>query len=135
MTTGGIGLNGLAREVRGAFEEFLPDELTHLDDLQTAIPRIARNQELVAAIATSVTKIPTKHKVSLGDSREMNLPDDSVQLVLTSPPYWTLKEYRDTAGQMGHISPYDEFIEQTGSSLAEMLPFVSSRGTADMRSW
>jgi DNA modification methylase len=107
-----VGLNGWAKAVHGAFEEFLPAELTHLDDLQTAIPRIAKDEELVAAIARSVRKIPTGHKVLLGDAREMDLPDDSVQLVLTSPPYWTLKEYRETTGQMGHISSYDEFIEQ-----------------------
>jgi DNA modification methylase len=107
-----VGLNGIAKAVHGAFEGFLPAELTHIDDLQTAIPQIARDKELVAAIARSVRKIPTKHKVLLGDARGMELPDNSVQLVLTSPPYWTLKEYRNTDGQMGHISPYDEFIEQ-----------------------
>ena len=112
MTSRVVGLNGIAKAVHGAFEGFLPAELTHIDDLQTAIPQIARDEELVAAIARSVRKIPTKHKVLLGDARGMELPDNSVQLVLTSPPYWTLKEYRNTDGQMGHISPYDEFIEQ-----------------------
>jgi DNA modification methylase len=112
VTSSAVGLNGWAKAVHGAFEEFLPAELTHLDDLQTAIPRIAKDEELVAAIARSVRTIPTEHKVLLGDAREMGLPDDSVQLVLTSPPYWTLKEYRETTGQMGHISSYDEFVEQ-----------------------
>ena len=112
MTTRAAGLNDLAKAVHGTFEEFLPAELTHIDDLQTAIPRIARDQQLVAAIARSVRKIPIRHKLLLGDAREMDLPDNSVQLVLTSPPYWTLKEYRDTSGQMGHISQYDEFVEQ-----------------------
>ena len=112
MISRALGLNGVAKAVHGALEEFLPAELTHIDDLQTAIPQIARDEELVAAIARSVRKIPTKHKVLLGDARGMELPDNSVQLVLTSPPYWTLKEYRNTDGQMGHISRYDEFIEQ-----------------------
>ncbi len=34
----------------------------------------------------------------------------SVHLVVTSPPYWTLKEYRESAGQMGSIANYDEFL-------------------------
>ena len=42
----------------------------------------------------------------------LQLPDASVHLVLTSPPYWTLKEYRDTTGQMGHILDYAEFIKE-----------------------
>ena len=37
----------------------------------------------------------------LGDARAMGLKPESVQLVLTSPPYWTLKEYGDTEGQLG----------------------------------
>jgi DNA modification methylase len=40
----------------------------------------------------------------------MDLRPDSVHLVVTSPPYWTLKEYRDTAGQLGHISDYEVFL-------------------------
>jgi DNA modification methylase len=40
------------------------------------------------------------------------LAAESVHLVLTSPPYWTLKEYRDSAGQMGHIDDYDEFLAE-----------------------
>jgi DNA modification methylase len=40
------------------------------------------------------------------------LTPGSVQLVVTSPPYWTLKEYRDSKGQMGHIEEYDEFLEE-----------------------
>ncbi len=31
---------------------------------------------------------------------------------LRLPPDWTLKEYRKTVGQMGHIADYDEFIDQ-----------------------
>jgi modification methylase len=112
VTSRVAGLSGIAKAVHGALEEFLPAELTHIDDLQTAIPQIARDKQLVAAIARSVRKIPTRHKLLLGDAREMDVPDDSVHLVLTSPPYWTLKEYRDTPGQMGHIAQYDEFVEQ-----------------------
>ena len=40
------------------------------------------------------------------------LAAESVQLVLTSPPYWTLKEYRDTAGQLGHVADYEEFLRE-----------------------
>jgi DNA modification methylase len=102
----------MAKTVDGIFEEFLPAELPPIDDLQTAIPRLARDQQAVAAIARAVRRIPTAHKLLLGDAREIEFEDSSIQLVLTSPPYWTLKEYRKTAGQMGHISSYEDFIEQ-----------------------
>lgn len=32
--------------------------------------------------------------------------------MVTSPPYWTLKEYRDSDGQMGHIDDYEEFLDE-----------------------
>ncbi len=87
-------------------------ELLHIENLQTAIPQIAKDERLVAAIARSVRRVPTTHKLLLGDARQMDLLENSIHLVLTSPPYWTLKEYRDTAGQMGHISHYEEFLDQ-----------------------
>ena len=32
--------------------------------------------------------------------------------MLTSPPYWTLKRYRDSEGQLGHIEPYESFLSE-----------------------
>jgi site-specific DNA-methyltransferase (adenine-specific) len=38
--------------------------------------------------------IKTKHKIINGDSRKMTeLENKSVDLVITSPPYWQLKDY------------------------------------------
>ena len=53
----------------------------------------------------------TRHRLHLGDARDLSwLPNESVHLVVTSPPYWTLKEYRATEGQLGHIQDYDRFL-------------------------
>jgi site-specific DNA-methyltransferase (adenine-specific) len=36
----------------------------------------------------------TKHTIINGDSRHMNeLKDKGVHLIITSPPYWQLKDY------------------------------------------
>lgn len=92
-------------------EAFLPPDLRKIGDLQTAIPRIAKDQRLVKAIRDSVQRIPSRHVLVHGDARNMSRElTGAVQLVITSPPYWTLKKYRDTAGQLGHISDYDEFL-------------------------
>lgn len=49
----------------------------------------------------------------LGDAREMDwLEDGSVHLVLTSPPYWTLKKYNDVPGQLGHLDDYKDFQDE-----------------------
>ena len=54
----------------------------------------------------------TRHRLILGDARKLDfLPDQSVHLVVTSPPYWTLKEYLPNAGQLGHVEDYDDFLK------------------------
>ena len=54
----------------------------------------------------------TSHRVVLGDARRMSLvPDHSVHLVVTSPPYWTLQVYPARVGQLGHVTDYERFLE------------------------
>jgi modification methylase len=55
----------------------------------------------------------TSHRLHLGDARELSwIADESVHLVVTSPPYWTLKEYEPSDRQMGAITDYETFLEQ-----------------------
>lgn len=58
----------------------------------------------------------TRHHIVLGDAREMQeLTDpESVHLVVTSPPYWTLKRYDGAAGsgQLGHLDDYEAFLRE-----------------------
>jgi DNA modification methylase len=82
-------------------------------DLQRDIPRLAKDTDSVKRIERAVHTIPTTHWIYLGDARTMsNVNPESVHLVVTSPPYWTLKEYRDSQGQLGHIEGYEEFLHE-----------------------
>lgn len=57
--------------------------------------------------------IQTQHRLVCGDARDLSfIPDQSVHLVVTSPPYWTLKEYRDHPDQLGHVEDYEEFLAE-----------------------
>ncbi len=52
----------------------------------------------------------TKHKIITGDSRVMKeISDKSVQLIITSPPYWQLKDY-GTDNQIGYNDSYEQYI-------------------------
>ncbi|MBM4353578.1 MAG: site-specific DNA-methyltransferase [Deltaproteobacteria bacterium] len=94
-------------------DKYLPEDLRGVAEVKTEIPRIAKDQRTVERIERCVERIPTQHVLNLGDSRVAGaIPDGSVHLVLTSPPYWTLKRYRDSNGQMGHIEGYDEFLHE-----------------------
>ncbi len=54
--------------------------------------------------------IKTKHRIITGDSRYMGeLQDKSVQLVITSPPYWQLKDYGSN-DQIGFNDSYEDYI-------------------------
>ena len=92
---------------------FVPETLRNVGDPQTAIPRLARDEHSVRIIEHAVQTIATRHRLYMGDAREMpSLKPQSVHLVLTSPPYWTLKEYRDSDAQLGHIEDYDQFLSE-----------------------
>ncbi len=48
-----------------------------------------------------------------GDSRNLSfLPNESVHLVVTSPPYWNLKRYNENPDQLGHIEDYETFLKE-----------------------
>ena len=52
----------------------------------------------------------THHKIIIGDSRRMvEVPDESVHLAITSPPYWQLKDYGNE-NQIGFHDSYECYI-------------------------
>ncbi|MGB6131680.1 MAG: site-specific DNA-methyltransferase [Acidobacteriaceae bacterium] len=56
----------------------------------------------------------TAHHLHLGDARDLDwIPDASVHLVVTSPPYWNLKEYAEgNRSQLGDIEDYQQFLAE-----------------------
>ena len=53
----------------------------------------------------------TNHKLILGDARSFPfISDEPVHLVVTSPPYWNLKEYNEAEGQLGNVDDYEQFL-------------------------
>jgi len=93
--------------------QWLPASLVGIADDQKAIPRIAKDMALMRDLEASLRAIPTAHDLWRYDARKLSfLEDGSVHLVLTSPPYWTLKEYNPSAGQMGDIEEYEHFLSE-----------------------
>ncbi len=55
----------------------------------------------------------TQHVLNHGDARKLDwIPNESVHLVVTSPPYFNLKKYNDHPDQMGDISDYEAFHDE-----------------------
>lgn len=71
-------------------------------------PRPARNPR------ETLREGPTTHTVILGDAREMpEIANESVHLVVTSPPYANLKQYEPgNPNQLGDIDDYEKFLDE-----------------------
>jgi len=91
--------------------QWLPSEVGKITDHQTDLPRIAKDPKITAAIEAQLSQIPTTHDLYRYDARSIDfLAPNSIHLVVTSPPYWTLKEYNKSDGQMGDIENYESFL-------------------------
>ena len=93
--------------------EYAPESLLRLSESQSAIPKLAKDEVAVRDIEALLPTLPTLHEMRRADARAMDfLADESVHLVLTSPPYWTLKQYNQSDGQLGSVADYDSFLAE-----------------------
>jgi DNA modification methylase len=68
---------------------------------------------MATATLPTVEVAQTTHTIHLGDARHLEwIPDESVHLVVTSPPYWTLKAYPANRNQLGAIAEYEKFHDE-----------------------
>lgn len=110
-------------------DELVPEAFLRLaaENEQRTPPAIAKDPDLVRLAESALAGYSTRHRLVLGDSRRMDaVPDESVHLVVTSPPYWTLKEYPGADGQLGAVADYEEFLalldEVWGHVLRVLVP-------------
>lgn len=107
--------SGDSESVGDNLERLVPEHLMDLarSDAQRSIPAIARDADATARIERLLNEVPTTHRLLLGDSREIvtELPQESIHLAITSPPYWTLKKYEQHPDQLGHVADYNAFLD------------------------
>ena len=105
----------LGRRVeRGEHRSLVPAALLQriVEEPRKAIPAIAKDPDACAQVEHVVTGLDTQHLLFNADSRELDIEDESVDLVVTSPPYWTLKKYNDHEDQLGDVADYEEFLDE-----------------------
>lgn len=96
-----------------SLDHILPFDPLAYGDQQTALPAIAKDPKLVVQIEDAIRRIPTSHTLCNVDARQPGfLKPSSVHLVVTSPPYWTLKEYKRSEGQLGYVEDYEQFLRE-----------------------
>jgi DNA modification methylase len=83
------------------------------DNTSEGLARLLETNQAYRARAWPSPYDKTSHHLRLGDARDLTwLRDESVHLVVTSPPYWTLKEYKHSKGQLGDIVDYEAFLAE-----------------------
>jgi modification methylase len=68
----------------------------------------------------------TRHLLAQGDARDLGwIPDESIHVVVTSPPYGLLKQYSQVPGQLGNgedptsVEAYLSFLDELDRSWSE----------------
>ena len=104
-------------ELREYIPESCEDLLEQSDqDLKSNIPALARDKGRMGEVEQAVKSLPSSHELYQGDARDLSMLDEeSVDLVVTSPPYFNLKDYENSTGgedQLGDIDDYEHFNNQ-----------------------
>lgn len=88
-------------------------DLPKSDNVPGAVEDMLRANGLLRNLPWPAPYDRTQHVLKRGDARVLSwIPDESVHLVVTSPPYWTLKEYEHSRHQMGDIEDYERFLDE-----------------------
>lgn len=96
-----------------ALADVLPERLGQLADPQRDLPKLAKDELATAWIGQAVASLPTEHRMLRADATDINQWQETVgdvDLVVTSPPYWNLKEYPQRDGQLGWTADYEDFL-------------------------
>src|ERR1044072_2571378 len=86
---------------------------TEQESIDLIIPKMAKDALAFAEIQQKVSEIKIRHRVYVADAKRLDMvEDDSVHLILTSPPYWNLKDYNQHEEQLGNIDDYECFLSE-----------------------
>lgn len=89
------------------------NDLPDADNEPGAVEKMLRANGILRNLPWPPPFDSTHHRLHLGDARDMSwIEDGSVHLVVTSPPYWTLKRYETHEAQLGEIADYELFLDE-----------------------
>jgi DNA modification methylase len=87
--------------------------LPAVDNTSAGLAALQSANRKLRATAWPAPYDSTEHDLHIGDARNMSwIPDRTVDLIVTSPPYWTLKKYEKHKAQLGEIEEYNAFLDE-----------------------
>jgi site-specific DNA-methyltransferase (adenine-specific) len=94
--------------------------LDYADNEPGAIEKLQELNEFYRRNRWPAEYASTSHQIYCADARDLSsVRGESVHLVVTSPPYWTLKEYAPHEQQLGAIEDYEQFLVELDKVWAE----------------
>ena len=118
----------VAEETVEAVANVLRD-LPEADNTPGAVEKMLRANGILRNLPWPEPFDRTMHRMHCGDARDLSwLQDESVHLVVTSPPYWTLKKYEHGAGQLGDVEDYEQFLGELDKVWAECARVLAPGG-------
>lgn len=89
----------------------MPRTVRQIEKLDLAQRRVVAEAERQRVLESGGLQVEIQ--LSLSDARDLDwIPSESVHLVVTSPPYWTLKEYNEHPDQLGAVADYEAFLDE-----------------------
>jgi len=121
--------NGLSfKESFDAAAEAL-DDLPESDNQEGAVEKMLRANAILRYLPWPKPFDETSHQLHCGDARDFSwIENESVHLVVTSPPYFTLKEYEPNKLQLGSIQEYEVFLSELDKVWRECLRVLAPGG-------
>ena len=123
------------QEMRSAYRELLTElgedfqtvlgngELNHhskLKEVQTQ-KEVKKLQAIIEDLKNSNSDyLKTKHIVEINDSRKLNLPDETIDAIITDIPYASMIKYSVLPADLSTIEDYGRFLEEISKSFGDM---------------
>lgn len=85
-------------------------------------------EELIEKLQYPDTDESPKHVLRQGDARKLPVSDDSVDLIVTSPPYWQQRDYGHE-GQIGQEDSVSEYVSVLMDAFQEWERVLTDKGT------
>lgn len=93
-----------------------------LEDVRKAEEHIKRKEDTSVVASETINTNGTIQKVYVKDARDMGeVKDNSVHLMITSPPYFNAKLYSNIEGDLGNIHDLDEWFNEIGKVWKEVF--------------
>jgi len=102
----------LNNNIEKTVKSLLPDLIKNWDHIRSSA-KIAKNKDTAKRIEDALSYIETFHEIIQRDSRNLlSIDNNSIQSIITSPPYWNLKKYSNNENQLGSIKSLNKFLNE-----------------------